>query len=154
MSGRFLREYHCPACHHSAIKGFAQTVEALQSAGMLRRVEHPEDALVLELLANSAERLICSECGQAGLQISDVHEEFDCPESKKCERCGADIPAERLEVFPDTTVCVQCQSAGEAGAVHNDAEYCPRCGGPMQLRQAGGSGLARYEMKCFTCGYS
>ncbi len=26
-----------------------------------------------------------------------------------CERCGKDIPTERLEVRPDATLCVQCQ---------------------------------------------
>lgn len=26
-----------------------------------------------------------------------------------CERCGQEIPTERLEVRPDTTLCVKCQ---------------------------------------------
>ena len=30
-----------------------------------------------------------------------------------CERCGKDIPTERLDVRPDTTLCVQCQSEVE-----------------------------------------
>jgi reverse gyrase len=25
-----------------------------------------------------------------------------------CERCGAEIPAERVEALPDTRVCVKC----------------------------------------------
>ena len=28
-----------------------------------------------------------------------------------CERCGAEIPAERLEALPDTRVCVGCSRA-------------------------------------------
>ena len=30
--------------------------------------------------------------------------------SQKCECCGAVIPAERLEVLPETRVCVSCAS--------------------------------------------
>jgi len=30
-----------------------------------------------------------------------------------CERCGKEISAERLEVKPDATLCVQCQSEVE-----------------------------------------
>lgn len=34
-------------------------------------------------------------------------------ESRVCARCGAAIPAERIEAMPDTMVCVRC--AGEMG---------------------------------------
>lgn len=30
-----------------------------------------------------------------------------------CERCGKEIPTERLEVRPDATLCVQCQTEVE-----------------------------------------
>jgi DnaK suppressor protein len=30
-----------------------------------------------------------------------------------CERCGKEIPTERLDVRPDTTLCVQCQAEVE-----------------------------------------
>jgi hypothetical protein len=30
------------------------------------------------------------------------------PEAKYCTRCGAEIPAGRLKVIPDTLVCVKC----------------------------------------------
>ncbi|HEX2185268.1 MAG TPA: TraR/DksA C4-type zinc finger protein [Chloroflexota bacterium] len=30
-----------------------------------------------------------------------------------CESCGAEIPEERLEAMPDTTLCVRCQSQRE-----------------------------------------
>lgn len=29
----------------------------------------------------------------------------------KCQRCGQDIPAERLEAVPATTLCVDCKQA-------------------------------------------
>lgn len=31
----------------------------------------------------------------------------------KCESCGAEIPAERLAVMPDTTLCMPCQRQRE-----------------------------------------
>ncbi len=30
-----------------------------------------------------------------------------------CERCGAEIPIERLEVYPDASLCVKCQAEVE-----------------------------------------
>jgi hypothetical protein len=27
---------------------------------------------------------------------------------RRCERCGGEIPAERVEALPDTHVCVEC----------------------------------------------
>ncbi len=30
-----------------------------------------------------------------------------------CERCGAEIPIERLEIYPDATLCVKCQAEVE-----------------------------------------
>jgi DnaK suppressor protein len=33
-----------------------------------------------------------------------------------CEMCGAEIPAERLEIMPETTVCVRCAGKLEEGA--------------------------------------
>ncbi len=30
-----------------------------------------------------------------------------------CERCGAEIPLERLEIYPDTSLCVKCQAEVE-----------------------------------------
>ncbi|MFH1085450.1 MAG: TraR/DksA C4-type zinc finger protein [Chloroflexota bacterium] len=32
-----------------------------------------------------------------------------------CEKCGCTIPAERLEIMPETTLCVQCASQLEHG---------------------------------------
>ncbi len=32
-----------------------------------------------------------------------------------CEKCGAQIPIERLEIMPETTLCVRCASERERG---------------------------------------
>lgn len=31
-------------------------------------------------------------------------------DSRPCARCGGEIPAERVEVLPDTQLCVQCST--------------------------------------------
>ena len=31
--------------------------------------------------------------------------------SRPCQRCGKDIPAERIEVLPDTRLCIDCSKA-------------------------------------------
>lgn len=32
-------------------------------------------------------------------------------ETRFCQRCGIEIPAERLEIIPDTLYCVKCVQA-------------------------------------------
>jgi hypothetical protein len=31
--------------------------------------------------------------------------------TRPCERCGKEIPAERVEVLPDTRLCLECSRA-------------------------------------------
>jgi hypothetical protein len=31
--------------------------------------------------------------------------------TRRCARCGAEIPAERIEALPETRVCVACSAA-------------------------------------------
>ena len=35
----------------------------------------------------------------------------DQPKSRPCQRCGVMIPAERIEVLPETRLCVNCSKA-------------------------------------------
>ena len=57
--------------------------------------------------------------------------------AKLCEACGEPIPLGRLEIMPNTRVCVQCKECDEnipdRGVVFPSvpsglAGYCPRCG--------------------------
>jgi hypothetical protein len=49
-------------------------------------------------------------------------------EGKRCSRCGAEIPPERLQVIPDTVVCVKCSQ---------------KIGGEFELKvRVGGTGKA------------
>jgi hypothetical protein len=45
----------------------------------------------------------CSTLFQGGLLMSAV--------PRLCERCGSEIPAERVEALPDTEVCIKCSTA-------------------------------------------
>ncbi len=71
--------------------------------------------------------------------------------ARKCELCSGVIPAERIEIFPDTRLCVACQQRDERGEIAGAAEYCARCGSIMTLRQSRGTGITRYEMVCPVC---
>ena len=49
-------------------------------------------------------------------------------EARRCRRCGVEIPRERLEVIPDTLICVKCSQ---------------KIGGEFELRvRVGGTGKA------------
>lgn len=64
-------------------------------------IEREKSATLLEALesklADVEHALKIIEAGQYGI----------------CERCGAEIPQERLEVKPEATLCIKCQSEVE-----------------------------------------
>ena len=124
----------------------------LQSHGMLKRESKPEVDLMRELLESVASSIPCNECGSLGMGVHDdwVDEWSD---EVKCEGCQKKIDPERLEVFPDTKFCPDCQASQESGGrPGEEAEYCLRCGGIMKMSRRGGSGLAGYQMVCSDCG--
>ena len=124
----------------------------LQAQGMLRREKNPDFQLVRELLATTAARLCCKECGSAGLEIGDDWED-DWTDEARCGSCQRIIPAERLEIFPEAELCSDCQSKRESGRLAtDDAEYCGFCGGLMKLHARRGAGVAGYRMVCRDCG--
>jgi hypothetical protein len=144
----------CPRCQRRETLTPDQLLTRLRAAGLLRRAIAPEPEEIFELAQASAARLACEACGHVGLAFQETVIEDDGDDwgdPKPCERCGALIPAERLELFPNTTLCVPCQQLSERGADTGPAEYCPRCGNVMQLRKARGSGIARYVMECPAC---
>ncbi len=109
--------------------------------------------VLVELFRTSADRFTCPLCSHSGLiaSASEPLEDEAWGESRKCESCGAPIPAERLEIFPDTRLCVACQNRDERGELTGPAEYCPRCGAVMGLKRAGGASVTRYVMTCPAC---
>jgi ssDNA-binding Zn-finger/Zn-ribbon topoisomerase 1 len=53
-----------------------------------------------------------------------------------CELCGKSISEDRIEALPNTTKCIECQSASERreDPVDDDLGSCPRCGRPLVWR--------------------
>ncbi len=142
----------CPSCSAQQRLTDEQMLVRLQAQGMLRREKNLDLALVRELLTTAAEQFSCTKCDRTGLVVGDDWEE-EWTDETRCLACQTVIPAERLEVFPDTQLCPACQTKKETGEFNSgDAEYCSRCGGLMNLRRRGGAGLAGYDMVCSECG--
>ncbi|MBC7852720.1 MAG: TraR/DksA C4-type zinc finger protein [Pirellulaceae bacterium] len=150
----YLR-WNCPACSHSEETPADDLFQRLRGAGLLRRVKAEEVrdlAYLLQLAGSVKEKLTCPNCGEGNYQPHTFTDEgADWGDGRKCVGCQALISAERLEVFPDTTLCRACQQKSEKG-VAGEVEYCPRCGTPMQVRQRRGRGIAAYELACPSCG--
>jgi DNA-directed RNA polymerase subunit M/transcription elongation factor TFIIS len=149
----YYYELVCPACKRRGPQRPDQLLERLRAAGTMRRAKEPDEAEIVELFRAHQATFACAACGHVGLSLQEPQsdEEEDWGDPQPCERCGALIPAERLELFPNTTLCVQCQQASEREGDSGPAEYCPHCGSILQLRKASGAGITRYVMQCPSC---
>lgn len=147
------RRLECPRCKASAV---VDMLARLREAGKLKRDKQPAPEVVIELFSAQAAVLPCEACGHVGLAVQLLDDDADDGNwptaGRACVRCKAVIPAERLELFPDATLCAACQRRAEQGDDGGPQEYCPRCGGLMKLRQHRGGGIARYVMVCGECG--
>ena len=150
----YLR-WHCPACSHTEETPQDALYQRLRGVGLLRRVKAEEAKdidYLLQLASSAKDKLTCPGCGaDSYLPELAAEDESGWGEQRKCAQCKAVIAPERLEVFPDTTICPACQTKAEKGET-GQAEYCPRCGTPMQVRQRRGRGIAAYELACPSCG--
>ena len=147
-----LRRLRCPACGWQKLCGPEDMLARLRALGMLRREAQPPLAMVLELLQAQLSRLRCDACSAAGLVCLDVADDFDdWGTGRLCASCGRPLPAERLELLPDAQRCAACEQTHQVTA---DAEFCPRCGGQLQVKSGRGPGVARYRLVCGDCGYS
>ncbi len=146
-----INEINCPSCGWHRLVATAEKLRLLQQAGMLRRQDMPDVALVDELFAKSGGKLVCGDCGQTGLRVDLPREdEEDWGAARVCESCRKTIPPERLEVFPDTRICVACQQKEESGEDDATPDFCPKCGEIMMAGTTRG-GLTRYRMRCPRC---
>jgi hypothetical protein len=144
-------DLYCTACDWRTRCGPAAMIERLREARMLRAGVEADPELLGELFRSAAPRCQCPQCGHSGLATAPASDdEFDWPEARRCSDCGAMIPSERLEVFPDTRLCVKCQSGDEHGHTPDAAEYCPRCGTVMRLTTTT-RGITRHVMTCPKC---
>ena len=68
-----------------------------------------------EAMDQETQFLLASEQGERLYRIDDaLRRLYDDPESfGRCRNCGKPIPAERLEVVPESDLCADCQRAAE-----------------------------------------
>ncbi len=141
----------CGKCGYRTIAGRDELVARLQLVGQLRRDKNPDDAIVLALLSECSPLMTCPGCKTIGLAVSDVDaldDDGDWQTAVLCEVCRQPIDPERMEVLPDTRRCTECQHKGETGTLHDDLEFCPRCGALVELRVSRGGGITRYKRFC------
>jgi DNA-directed RNA polymerase subunit M/transcription elongation factor TFIIS len=146
-------ELNCQHCDWHTLCGPPQMLHWLKIAGMVRRDAAPEADLLPELLRSAAGRMKCPKCGQAGLSAEANQDDADDESwgmARKCAVCENPIPPERLEVFPNAELCVECQSRSDRGESTGALAYCPHCGTVMTLRQDR-RGVTRYVMACPQC---
>ncbi|NLS97012.1 MAG: hypothetical protein GXX96_33160 [Planctomycetaceae bacterium] len=142
-------EITCPECRWSELCGPEGMTRRMIAARRLKRTSDMSLDMLAELFQASAGALVCPECGHTGLTLrprSDLDDHW--PGGRSCNVCGKTIPAERLELYPEATLCAVCQGKIDRGERVGDMDYCPRCGAPMQLRQSRAGGITRYEMAC------
>jgi predicted RNA-binding Zn-ribbon protein involved in translation (DUF1610 family) len=146
-------DLRCPNCAWVTICGPAQMADWLLRHRLIKSTSDVPTDLLVELFRTSSAKLSCPQCGKRGLVAapSEALADEEWGQSRTCESCGAAIPPERLEVFPDARLCADCQQRDERGELAGRAEYCPRCGSIMVLRQSRGAGITRYVMTCPAC---
>lgn len=144
----------CNSCENVEFADTMDLVDRLRKLGMLRRDAKPDGGVVKELVERMSDGFKCSTCGSVGMTANaeDPFDDEDWGQGRKCDRCSEIIPAERMEVFPDSRLCMKCQAKADSGD-HDDGEvdYCAKCGDARQLRKRPGSGIAGYQMYCPTC---
>jgi hypothetical protein len=145
------RSLACEDCGWRTFCGAEEIAAKLRLVGLLRRETEPDEATLAELLPCAVGRMTCPGCKRIGLVVSEpeIDEDDDWQTAILCEACRKPIPPERLEVFPDSKRCVDCQSRAESGEPDDDEpEFCPRCGALLELRVSRGSGITRYKRFC------
>jgi len=142
-------ELRCRHCNHQELLEPPEIVTRLVQARLVKRTADIDWPIAAELFRNLAADFPCEDCGRSGLEFGEA--EIDDEEwgmARKCQRCQKVIPAERIEAFPDTTMCVACQQADDSGQGDDEREFCPKCGSVMTVRQTTRRGLAQYAMQC------
>lgn len=146
-------DLRCLQCAWTIVCGHPQMADWLRRHRLIKSTSDIDTDMLTELFRTSAGRFTCPQCGEPAL-VASPSEPLDDEawgEARKCESCGASIPPERLEVFPETRHCVACQVRDDRGELTGPAEYCPRCGTVMVLKRASGSGITRHVMSCPAC---
>lgn len=138
----------CEACGWRTTCGEEQVAQRLRKLGLLRRASHPPEEMVRELLVANLAKLACDNCQKLGLLLGEEVDDDDWQQARVCEVCKKPIPPERLEVFPDSKRCVECQNLSDRGEEPEEPDFCPRCGALVELRVSQAGGLTRYKRFC------
>lgn len=145
--------WRCSACGRREETDTDTLARRLQGAGLLKRSsseERGDTAYLLALASSVADRLACPACGAANYGVQSGEGEGFATD-RACDACSRPIPAERLELFPEATLCAACQAAVDQGQSFATGEYCPRCAAPLLVRAASGAGVTRYALVCPQC---
>jgi len=148
-----LTELACPGCRYTNVCSPLAMLEWLRRAKMVRRDVQPDVELIEELFRAAARKFTCPECGTTGLIVRAAarEDDEDWGMARACDECGRPIARERLEIFPDTRLCVACEGSEDRGELTGPAEYCPRCGNLMTVRPTRTAGITRYKLACSKC---
>ncbi|HEV3007015.1 MAG TPA: TraR/DksA C4-type zinc finger protein [Pirellulales bacterium] len=141
-------ELYCTKCGWRSTHDAAGVAEWLRGSGRLRCHSEATPDELRELALALAPKSECPNCGGVGLIAKPVDDEADWPQARRCDACGKPIAAERLEVFPDATLCAPCQQGEERGEQDATGEFCPKCGWPMVVKPSRGAGIRRYLLVC------
>lgn len=146
----------------------------LQQAGFLRRHKDPASDIVAVMFGLKLPELPCPGCQKKGVRISQQVQSIEDDDSqwdtagsggttqaadKYCTDCRSVIDPDRLEFFPDTVRCGDCQrkfegqADGRTSDQWNVDDLCPRCGDFLQTRR-NRSSLNAYRVQCPGCGYT
>lgn len=148
-------EIRCQDCDAREVCGSEGLYRRLYEINMLRRAEDPDVELLVELFRSSLPRIACWDCGQFHLSFApyDPTDQDEWGEGRACSECGAMIPPERVELFPQVELCVRCQQDEESGKGPKESDrYCPRCGAALVVKTSG-QGITRYVLKCSECSW-
>ena len=93
---------------HDIVEGDVDDGELSSAAGDQHLANHASEMVDRELdesLEDNAEQLV--------QEIDRALEKIDDGTYGKCERCGQEIPQERLDAVPYATLCVSCRQLEE-----------------------------------------
>lgn len=144
-------EIRCRACGDRRQIGVSDLLGRLRSGGAMRRNNDPDFELMMELAKTASGAWNCDACHAIGLAFRPIYDDpNDWNDARSCEACSQRIPPERVELFPNSTLCAACQRNVESGRTPV-AEYCERCGSILTLKPTKSSGISRYVMYCPSC---
>lgn len=154
MENTTLVSICCRNCGVRRTQTVGDVLALLRQQGRLRRDASPSWEFLVQVWQLEQQGVVCANCEQPAIELLPYAAEGDWGDDtlRVCESCSRPIDEERLEVFPDTTVCSTCKANSEQGEAGGDSDYCPQCGGHMNMVVSRGRS-GSYLQRCQACGY-